>query len=51
VLAWLGETIGQHPEVLAGSLHRFFALVLGAAALLATLYYLFVYRPASKPSG
>jgi membrane protein DedA with SNARE-associated domain len=51
VLAWLGETIGQHPELLAGSLHRFFALVLGAAALLATLYYLFVYRPASKPSG
>ena len=51
VLAWLGETIGQHPELLAGSLHRFFALVLAAAALLATLYYLFVYRPASKPSG
>jgi membrane protein DedA with SNARE-associated domain len=51
VLTWLGESIGQHPELLAGSLHRFFALVLGAAALLATLYYLFVYRPASKPSG
>ena len=25
VLAWLGVTIGRHPEVLAGSLHRFFA--------------------------
>jgi membrane protein DedA with SNARE-associated domain len=46
VLAWLGKTIGQHPELLAGSLHRFFALVLGAAALLAGLYYFFVQRPA-----
>jgi len=48
VLAWLGETIGQHPELLAGSLHRFFALVLGAAALLAGLYYFLVQRPATK---
>jgi membrane protein DedA with SNARE-associated domain len=48
VLAWLGKTIGQHPELLAGSLHRFFALVLGAAALLAGLYYFFVQRPATK---
>ena len=48
VLAWLGKTIGQHPELLAGSLHRFFALVLGAAVLLAALYYFFVQRPASK---
>jgi membrane protein DedA with SNARE-associated domain len=48
VLAWLGETIGQHPELLAGSLHRFFALVLGAAALLAGLYYFLVQRPAPK---
>jgi len=47
VLAWLGETLGQHPELLAGSLHRFFALVLGAAVL-ATIYYLFVQRPAGK---
>jgi membrane protein DedA with SNARE-associated domain len=46
VLAWLGKTIGQHPELLAGSLHRFFALVLGAAALLTGLYYFFVQRPA-----
>jgi membrane protein DedA with SNARE-associated domain len=46
VLAWLGKTIGQHPELLAGSLHRFFALVLGAVALLAGLYYFFVQRPA-----
>lgn len=45
VLAWLGKTIGQHPELLTGSLHRFFALVLGAALLLAGLYYFFVQRP------
>jgi membrane protein DedA with SNARE-associated domain len=48
VLAWLGETIGQHPELLAGSLHRFFALVLGVAVLLGALYYFFVQRPAAK---
>jgi membrane protein DedA with SNARE-associated domain len=48
VLAWLGKTIGQHPELLAGSLHRFFALVLGAAALLAGLYYFLVQRPSTK---
>jgi len=48
VLAWLGATIGQHPELLAGSLHRFFALVLGVAALLGLLYYFFVQRPASR---
>jgi membrane protein DedA with SNARE-associated domain len=47
VLAWLGKTIGQHPEMLAGSLHRFFALVLVAAAILAGLYYFFVRRPAA----
>jgi membrane protein DedA with SNARE-associated domain len=48
VLAWLGKTVGQHPELLAGSLHRFFALVLIAAAALAALYYFFVQRPAAK---
>jgi membrane protein DedA with SNARE-associated domain len=48
VLAWLGKTIGQHPELLAGSLHRFFALVLGTAAVLAGLYYFFVHRPTTK---
>jgi membrane protein DedA with SNARE-associated domain len=48
VLAWLGETIGQHPELLAGSLHRFFALVLAAAVVLAGLYYFLVQRPAAK---
>ncbi len=44
VLAWLGMAVGQHPELLAGSLHRFFALVLAVAAALALLYYLFVER-------
>jgi membrane protein DedA with SNARE-associated domain len=45
VLAWLGMSIGQHPELLAGSLHRFIALVLGAAIVLGALYYFFVQRP------
>jgi membrane protein DedA with SNARE-associated domain len=48
VLAWLGVTIGRHPELLAGSLHRFFTLVLGVALLLAALYYFFVQRAAAK---
>lgn len=42
VLAWFGMTLGQHPELLAGSLHRFFLLVLAVAAVLAGLYYAFV---------
>jgi membrane protein DedA with SNARE-associated domain len=46
VLAWLGKAVGQHPELIAGSLHRFFLLVLGVAALLAGLYYAFVQRAA-----
>ena len=44
VLAWLGTTVGRHPELLAGSLHRFFALVLAVAAVLGVLYYAFVRR-------
>ncbi len=44
VLAWLGTTVGRHPELLAGSLHRFFALVLGVAGVLGVLYYVFVQR-------
>ena len=48
VLAWLGKTIGQHPQLLAGSLHRFFALVLAVAAMLAGLYYFFVQKAAAK---
>jgi membrane protein DedA with SNARE-associated domain len=47
VLAWFGMTLGQHPELLAGSLHRFFLLVLAVAAVLAALYYAFV-RPVTK---
>ena len=45
VLAWLGRTLGDHPELLKGSLHRFFLLVLAVAAVLACLYYAFVRRP------
>jgi membrane protein DedA with SNARE-associated domain len=44
VLAWLGMTIGQHPELLAGSLHRFFALVVAVAGILGAAYYAFVHR-------
>jgi membrane protein DedA with SNARE-associated domain len=49
VLAWLGMTIGRHPELLAGSLHRFFALVFVAVVALAALYYFFVRRAATSP--
>jgi membrane protein DedA with SNARE-associated domain len=45
VLAWLGTTVGKHPELLKGSLHRFFLLVLGLAVVLGALYYVFVKRP------
>ena len=48
VLAWLGLSVGRHPELLAGSLHRFFALVLGASGILALLYYIFVRRAAAR---
>jgi membrane protein DedA with SNARE-associated domain len=46
VLAALGATVGAHPELLAGSLHRFTLLVLGVAVVLALLYVLFVQRAA-----
>jgi membrane protein DedA with SNARE-associated domain len=50
VLAWLGSTVGDHPELLKGSLHRFVLLVLAVVAVLAVLYYTFVRRlaPAAK---
>jgi membrane protein DedA with SNARE-associated domain len=48
VLAWLGKAVGQHPELLTGSLHRFFALVLAVAAVLAALYYAFVQRVSAR---
>jgi len=48
VLAWLGMTVGRHPELLTGSLHRFSLLVLAFAALLGALYYVFVQRPAAR---
>jgi membrane protein DedA with SNARE-associated domain len=48
VLAWLGLAVGQHPELLAGSLHRFFALVLVVAGILGVLYYLFVQRASRR---
>jgi membrane protein DedA with SNARE-associated domain len=48
VLAWLGRAVGQHPELLAGSLHRFFALVVAVAAVLGGLYYVFVLRVSAR---
>ena len=48
VLAWLGMTVGRHPELLKGSLHRFFLLVLALAVALGALYYVFVQRPAKR---
>lgn len=48
VLSWLGATIGRHPDLLAGSLHRFFGLVLGGAVLLGALYYFFVQKAAAR---
>ena len=46
-LAWLGETVGSHPQLIAGSLHRFFAWVVAVGVVLALLYYFFVQRPAA----
>jgi membrane protein DedA with SNARE-associated domain len=48
VLVWLGRAVGQHPELLAGSLHRFFGLVLAVAAVLGLLYYGFVHRASAR---
>src|SRR5579859_1876486 len=48
VLASLGKTVGLHPELLQGSLHRFLLLVLALAAVLAALYYAFVKRAATR---
>lgn len=44
VLAWLGVTVGNHPELLKGSVHRFVLMVLAVGAVLALLYYAFVKR-------
>jgi membrane protein DedA with SNARE-associated domain len=48
VLAWLGRTVGEHPELLKGSLHRFFLLVVLLAVVLGALYYVFVARVAKR---
>jgi membrane protein DedA with SNARE-associated domain len=48
VLTWLGMTVGGHPELLKGSLHRFALLVLAVMAVLAALYYAFVHRLAPR---
>jgi membrane protein DedA with SNARE-associated domain len=48
VLAWLGRTVGEHPELLKGSLHRFFLLVVVLGLALGALYYAFVARVAKR---
>ena len=44
VLAWVGVTAGQDPEVLAGSVHRISLWVGGLMAFIGALYYFFVHR-------
>lgn len=44
VLAWVGVTAGQDPEVLAGSVHRISLWVGGLMLFIAALYYVFVHR-------
>jgi membrane protein DedA with SNARE-associated domain len=51
VLAWFGATLGDHPELLRGSLNRFVLLVVAVAALLGALYYLFVHRVRPTPTA
>lgn len=48
LLAWLGRTVGDNPELLKGSVHRFVILVVAVAAVLAALYYAFVKRVAVR---
>jgi len=45
VLCWLGVVAGQDPALLAGDLHRVTLWLVGVLAVLAILYWLFVYRP------
>ena len=44
VLAWVGVTAGQDPEVLAGSVHRISLWVGGLMLVIGALYYFFVHR-------
>lgn len=44
VLAWIGVTAGQDPELMAGNVHRISLWVGGLMAFLGALYYFFVHR-------
>lgn len=44
VLAWLGITAGQDPELMRGELHRVTLWVVGVFLVLSALYYFFVHR-------
>lgn len=44
VLAWIGVTAGQDPELMAGSVHRISLWVGSLMVFLGALYYFFVHR-------
>jgi membrane protein DedA with SNARE-associated domain len=44
VLAWIGVTAGQDPELMAGNVHRISLWVGGVMLFLGALYYVFVHR-------
>jgi len=44
VLAWVGVTMGQDQELLAGNLHRISLWIGGLMLFLAAVYYFFVHR-------
>ena len=44
VLAWVGVTMGQDQELLAGNLHRISLWIGGLMLFLAAIYYFFVHR-------
>jgi membrane protein DedA with SNARE-associated domain len=44
VLAWVGVTAGNDPQVLAGSVHRISLWVGGLMLVIGSLYYFFVHR-------
>lgn len=51
VLAWLGITAGQDPELMRGELHRVTLWVVGVFLVLSALYYFFVHRQMKAVAG
>ena len=50
ILCYVGVKAGQDPALLAGDLHQLTLWLLGAIAILATLYWLFVHRYMRAPT-